>query len=74
MLRSALTANTESFREIAARPGPASAKLRTYRWYDPDYELTAHEIADGLADLLLNGLGALGAAELVAEGQLRDLS
>jgi len=150
MLRAALTANTESFREIAARPGPASAKLRsivrqwmdsydanfpylyvwvyedpsrlqgidsvvldemidlsqqgyelvreviaegvrnrefrsalpvgvlaqsaiglvawTYRWYEPGRDLTALEIADGLADLLLNGLGASGAAELVAEG------
>jgi AcrR family transcriptional regulator len=143
MLRSALTADTESFREIAAGPGPASAKLRgfvhrwmasydahfpylyvwvyedpsrlqgidsavldemidlsqqgyelvreviaegvrngefrsalpigvlaqsaiglvawTYRWYEPDHELTAHQIADGLADLLLSGLGAPGA-------------
>jgi AcrR family transcriptional regulator len=143
MLRSALTADTESFREIAAAPGPASAKLRgfvhrwmasydahfpylyvwvyedpsrlqgidsavldemidlsqqgyelvreviaegvrngefrsalpigvlaqsaiglvawTYRWYEPDHELTAHQIADGLADLLLSGLGAPGA-------------
>ena len=40
----------------------------TYRWYEPDHELTAHQIADGLADLLLSGLGASGAAELVAEG------
>jgi AcrR family transcriptional regulator len=140
MLRSALTADTESIREIAAGPGPASAKLRgivrrwmasyhahfpylyvwvyedtsrlhgiesavldemidlsqqgyelvreviaegvrtgefrsalpvgvlaqsaiglvawTYRWYQPDRDLTAREIADGLADLLLRGLGA----------------
>ena len=139
MLRSALTANTESFREIAAGSEPASVKLRrivgrwmasydahfpylyvwvyedpsrlegidsavldemtavsqqgyehvrsviaegvrngefssplpvgvlaqsaiglvawTYRWYEPNHELTAAEIADGLADLLLKGLG-----------------
>jgi TetR/AcrR family transcriptional regulator, cholesterol catabolism regulator len=150
LLRSALTANTESFREIVAQPGPASAKLRrivhrwmasydanfpylyvwvyedpsrlqgidsavldemidlsqqgyelvreviaegvgngefrsalpvgvlaqsaiglvawTYRWYEPGHELSAHDIADGLADLLLSGLGGSGAAELVAEG------
>ena len=150
LLRSALTANTESFREIVAQPGPASAKLRrtvhrwiasydenfpylyvwvyedpsrlqgidsavldemidlsqqayelvreviaegvgngefrsalpvgvlaqtaiglvawTYRWYEPGHQLTAHEIAEGLTDLLLGGLGASGAAELVAEG------
>jgi TetR/AcrR family transcriptional regulator, cholesterol catabolism regulator len=143
MLRSALTADTESIREIAAGPGSASAKLRsivhrwmasydahfpylyvwvyedpsrlqgidsavldemidlsqqgyelvreviaegvgsgefrsalpvgvlaqsaiglvawTYRWYEPDHELTARQIADGLADLLLSGLGAPGA-------------
>ncbi len=143
MLHSALTADTESFKEIAAGPGPASAKLRsfvhrwmasydahfpylyvwvyedpsrlqgidsavldemidlsqqgyelvreviaegvrngefrsalpvgvlaqsaiglvawTYRWYEPDRDLTAREIADGLADLLLSGLGAAGA-------------
>jgi TetR/AcrR family transcriptional regulator, cholesterol catabolism regulator len=30
MLRSALTADTESLREIAAGPGPASAKLRSF--------------------------------------------
>lgn len=30
----------------------------TYRWYEPNHGLTAHEIADGLADLLLTGLGA----------------
>jgi hypothetical protein len=40
----------------------------TYRWYEPDYELIAHEIADGRTDLLLNGLGASGVAELVTEG------
>jgi len=150
LLRSALTANTESFREIVAQPGPASAKLRsivhrwmasydanfpylyvwvyedpsrlqgidsavldemidlsqqgyelvreviaegvgngefrsalpvgvlaqsaiglvawTYRWYEPGHDLTAHEIADGLADLLLSGLGGSGGAELVAKG------
>ena len=33
----------------------------TYRWYEPGHELTAHEIADGLADLLLSGLGAVSA-------------
>jgi AcrR family transcriptional regulator len=32
----------------------------TYRWYEPNHELTAHAIADGLADLLLNGLGCRG--------------
>ena len=32
----------------------------TYRWYEPNHELTAHEIADGLADLLLSGLGCRG--------------
>lgn len=32
----------------------------TYRWYQPNHELTAHEIADGLADLLLSGLGCRG--------------
>src|ERR1700749_631918 len=32
----------------------------TYRWYEPNHELTAHEIADGLADLLLSGLGCPG--------------
>jgi AcrR family transcriptional regulator len=140
MLRSALTANTESFRAIAAGSEPASVKLRrivhtwmasydahfpylyvwvyedpsrlqgidsevldemidlsqqgyetvreviaegvrsgefrgslpvgvlaqsaiglvawTYRWYEPDHELTAREVADGLADLLLKGLTA----------------
>jgi hypothetical protein len=139
MLRSALTANTESFREIVAAPDLASVKLRgivhqwmasydahfpylyvwvyedpsrlqgidsdileemvdlsqqgyelvreviaegvhngefhsslpvgvltqsaiglvawTYRWYEPNHELTAREVADGLADLLLKGLG-----------------
>jgi TetR/AcrR family transcriptional regulator, cholesterol catabolism regulator len=139
MLRSALNANTETFRAIAAAPEPASVKLRrivqrwmesydahfpylyvwvyedpsrlegidsevleemidisqqgfemvreviaagmrdgefrsslpvgvlaqsaiglvawTYRWYEPDHELTAREVADGLADLLLKGLG-----------------
>jgi TetR/AcrR family transcriptional regulator, cholesterol catabolism regulator len=143
MLRSALTADTESIREIAGGPGSAAAKLRgivhrwmasydahfpylyvwvyedpsrlqgidsavldemidlsqqgyelvreviaegvgngefrsalpvgvlaqsaiglvawTYRWYEPDHELTARQIADGLADLLLSGLGAPGA-------------
>jgi TetR/AcrR family transcriptional regulator, cholesterol catabolism regulator len=33
----------------------------TYRWYEPGHDLTAREIADGLADLLLSGLGAHGA-------------
>jgi hypothetical protein len=41
---------------------------RTYRWHEPGHELTAHEIADGFADLLHTGLGASGAAELVAKG------
>jgi TetR/AcrR family transcriptional regulator, cholesterol catabolism regulator len=36
----------------------------TYRWYEPDHELTAPEIADGLADLLLKGLEA-GRPELI---------
>jgi TetR/AcrR family transcriptional regulator, cholesterol catabolism regulator len=144
MLRSALTADTESFRGIVAGPGPASVKLRamvhrwmasydahfpylyvwvyedpsrlqgidsavleemvdlsqqgyellreviavgvrsgefrsslpvgvlaqsalglvawTYRWYEPNHGPTAPEIADGLADLLLGGLGAPGAS------------
>lgn len=140
ILRSALTANTESIREIVGGPEPASVKLRrivaawmesydahfpylyvwvyedptrlhgidsavldemvdlsqqgyelvreviaegmrsgefrsalpvgvlaqsalglvawTYRWYEPNHDLTAREIAGGLADLLLSGLGA----------------
>src|ERR1700734_1497253 len=42
LLRSALTANTDSFREIVASPGPASAKLRriVHRWmasYDANF-------------------------------------
>ena len=143
MLRSALTANVEIFREIVSGPGSASVKLRrivhrwmasydahfpylyvwvyedpsrlqgidsavldemvdlsqqgyelvrdvitegvrsgefqsalpvgvlaqsaiglvawTYRWYEPNHELTAREVADGLADLLLRGLDAPGA-------------
>jgi len=140
MLRSALTASTESIQAIAASPEPASAKLRrivhtwmasydahfpylyvwvyedpsrlqgidsevldemidlsqqgyelvreviaqgvrdgefrsslpvgvlaqsalglvawTYRWYIPAHELTARDVADGLADLMLKGLAA----------------
>jgi AcrR family transcriptional regulator len=34
----------------------------TYRWYEPNHELSAREVADGLADLLLRGLGTPGAS------------